>query len=47
MFIQYFLCRQNKGRLGARKRAEYFELLTDEEVALMETVVREVFSLGD
>ena len=45
LFIRF--CRRNRGRLGARKRAVYFELLTDEEIAQMEQVVREVFSVGD
>lgn len=44
LFIRF--CRQNKGRLGARKRADYFELLTDDEIAQMEQVVRAVFSVG-
>jgi len=41
LFIRF--CRQNNGRLGVKKRAEYFELLTDEEVNLMEQVVRRSF----
>lgn len=45
LFIRF--CRQNKGRLGAKKRTDYFELLTDEEIVQMEQVVRKSFSLGD
>lgn len=45
LFIRF--CRQNNGRLGVKKRAEYFELLTDEEVNLMEQAVRRTFALGE
>lgn len=45
LFIRF--CRQNKGRIGAKKRAEYFELLTDEEVREMERIVRQSFSVSN
>lgn len=41
LFIRF--CRQNGGRLGTKKRADYFDLLTDEEVMQMEQVVRRSF----
>ena len=41
LFIK--LCRANSGTLSRRKRARYFEMLTDEEVADMEDAVRQAF----
>jgi hypothetical protein len=38
LFIQ--LCLQNKGQLSARKRADYYSFLADEEVARIENAVR-------
>ena len=35
--------RQNEGRLSRRKRAKHFSLLSDDEVAQLETIVREAF----
>ncbi|NRD59616.1 MULTISPECIES: Fic family protein [Corallococcus] len=44
LFIQVVL--QNKGRLSATKRASHFELLTDEEVQALETILQEQFLKG-
>ena len=33
-------CRQNRGRLSARKRAQHFEFLSDDEVARIERAVQ-------
>ena len=35
------LCYQNNGRLGTKKREKHFPMLTDEEVAEIEGVIRE------
>lgn len=42
LFIQ--LCLQNNGRLSAKNRASHFEFLTNEELADMETAVREGYA---
>jgi len=34
------LCLQNKGQLSARKRADHYSFLADEEVARIENAVR-------
>ncbi len=44
LFIRF--CRQNNGRLSARKRASHFDLLTDEEVAQMEQAVQAAYRTG-
>ena len=41
LFIRF--CLQNNGRLSTRKRAEYFEFLSDEEIARMEQAVRSAY----
>jgi hypothetical protein len=42
LFIQ--LCLQNNGRLSAKKRESHFGFLTDDELASMETAVREGYA---
>ena len=44
LFIRF--CLQNEGRLSARKRADHFALLSDEEVASMERAVRSAYDDG-
>ncbi len=41
LFIRF--CLQNNGRLSARKRADHFEVLSDEETARMEQVVQSAY----
>ena len=42
LFIQ--LCLQSNGNLSARKRAAYFDFLTDEELAAMEHAVKDGYT---
>lgn len=44
LFIRF--CLQNNGRLSARKRAEHFEFLSDEEIAQMEQAVQNAYGSG-
>lgn len=41
LFIRF--CLQNNGNLSARKRSEYFKMLSDDEVTRMETAVRDAY----
>jgi Fic family protein len=41
LFIRF--CLQNKGRLTAQRRESHFDMLTDEEVALIEQVVQSAY----
>ena len=41
LFIRF--CLQNNGRLSARKRASHFDLLSDEEVSLLEQAVQSAY----
>lgn len=41
LFIRFYL--QNNGRLSGRKRADYFDFLSDQEVAALEEAVQASF----
>jgi len=41
LFIR--LCLQNNANLSARKRLEYFKMLSDDEVTRMEAAVRHAY----
>ena len=45
LFIQ--ACLQNNGRLSARKRASYFEFLSDAEITRMEDAIRSAYGNGE
>ncbi|MGB4407870.1 MAG: Fic family protein [Sphaerochaeta sp.] len=42
LFIQF--CLQNNGSLSARKRSDYFDFLTDEELVAMEQAVKDYYT---